>query len=233
MNKEEFVKEVEKLGISVDDKILKSLNTYYEMLIDYNSHTNLTRITDEEEVYLKHFYDSLTIVKALDLNKNISVCDVGTGAGFPGLVLKIIFPNIKLTLVESITKKTIFINEIISYLDIKDVYVINNRVEEFALKNREKYDLVVCRAVSKLNIISELCIPIVKIGGFFIPMKGNIEEEIKNLSFLDKLNSKIVNIYEFNLPIENSKRNLVKIQKMKKTDDIYPRNYKSIKERPL
>ena len=112
MNKEEFVKELEKLGISVDDKILKSLNTYYEMLIDYNSHTNLTRITDEEEVYLKHFYDSLTLIKAVKLN-NQTLLDVGTGAGFPGLVLKIVFPNLKVTLVDSLNKRIIFLKRVI------------------------------------------------------------------------------------------------------------------------
>ena len=116
MNKEEFVKEVEKLGISVDDKILKSLNTYYEMLIDYNSHTNLTRITDEEEVYLKHFYDSLTLIKAVKLN-NQTLLDVGTGAGFPGLVLKIVFPNLKVTLVDSLNKRIIFFKRVIEKIN--------------------------------------------------------------------------------------------------------------------
>ena len=127
MNKEEFVKEVEKLGISVDDKILKSLNTYYEMLIDYNSHTNLTRITDEEEVYLKHFYDSLTLIKAVKLN-NQTLLDVGTGAGFPGLVLKIVFPNLKVTLVDSLNKRIIFLKSVIEKLNLKGINAIHERI---------------------------------------------------------------------------------------------------------
>ena len=124
MNKEEFVKEVEKLGISVDDKILKSLNTYYEMLIDYNSHTNLTRITDEEDVYLKHFYDSLTLIKAVKLN-NQSLLDVGTGAGFPGLVLKIVFPDLKVTLVDSLNKRIAFLNNVIEKLNLKGINTVH------------------------------------------------------------------------------------------------------------
>ena len=155
MNKEEFVKEVEKLGISVDDKILKSLNTYYEMLIDYNSHTNLTRITDEEEVYLKHFYDSLTLIKAVKLN-NQTLLDVGTGAGFPGLVLKIVFPNLKVTLVDSLNKRIIFLKSVIEKLNLKGINAIHERIEDYAKISRESFDIVTSRAVASLPVLSEM-----------------------------------------------------------------------------
>ena len=169
MNKEEFVKELEKLGISVDDKILKSLNTYYEMLIDYNSHTNLTRITDEEEVYLKHFYDSLTLIKAVKLN-NQTLLDVGTGAGFPGLVLKIVFQNLKVTLVDSLNKRIIFLKSVIEKLNLKGINAIHERIEDYAKISRESFDIVTSRAVASLPVLSEMCIPLVCEIGLFIPM---------------------------------------------------------------
>ena len=138
MNKEEFVKELEKLGIGVDDKILKSLNTYYEMLIDYNSHTNLTRITDEEEVYLKHFYDSLTLIKAVKLN-NQTLLDVGTGAGFPGVPIKIANPEINLTLLDSLNKRIIFLNKLVEKLNLA-AEIFHNRAEECGKPERSGAD---------------------------------------------------------------------------------------------
>ena len=230
MNELDFIKYLKDLNIDITKEQMLNLNKFYEFLIEYNSKINITSITKKEDVYLKHFYDSLTLVKAINLNENISVCDIGTGAGFPGLILKIIYPNIKLTLVESITKKTIFLKEIIKLLNLKDVEVINDRVENFTKHNKNKFDLVTCRAVSKLSIISELSIPITKINGYFIPMKGEI---IEDTSFLTKLNSRLDKIYEFNLPIENSKRTLLKIIKLGETNQIYPRSYKLIKENPL
>ena len=179
MNKEEFVKEVEKLGISVDDKILKCLNTYYEMLIDYNRYTNLTRITDEEDVYLKHFYDSLTLIKAVKLN-NQSLLDVGTGAGFPGLVLKIVFPDLKVTLVDSLNKRIVFLNNVIEKLNLKGINTVHERIEDYAKISRESFDIVTSRAVASLPVLSEMCIPLVCEKGLFIPMKADAKDEIKS-----------------------------------------------------
>lgn len=230
MSEIEFIKYLKELNIDVSKEQLNNLNLFYKHLIEYNSKINITSITKKEDVYLKHFYDSLTLTNAINLNDSLNLCDIGTGAGFPGLVLKIFFPNIKLTLVESVTKKTIFLEEIVNLLKLKDVKIINDRVENFAKNNINIYDLVTCRAVSSLNIISELCIPITKVNGYFIPMKGEI---IENTSFLSKLNSKVEQIYEFSLPIENSKRSLIKIKKLEETDKKYPRNYKNIKEKPL
>ncbi len=233
MSEIEFITYLKLLNVDINDNQINQLKKYYRMLIDYNSKINITSIVEEKEVYLKHFYDSITLVKSIDLKDNLKVCDIGSGAGFPGLVLKIMFPNLVVTLIDSVTKKTNFLNQVIKELNLTNIKVINDRVEDFSNNNKEKYDLVTCRAVSKLNIISELCIPLLKVNGYFIPMKSEISDELKDTNFLLKLDSKIEKIFNFNLPIENSKRTLIKIRKLKKTNQIYPRKYKIIKERPL
>lgn len=233
MSEKEFIIELEKLGISVSNEQLNKLEEYYNLLISYNEKVNLTRITLKEEVYLKHFYDSITLIKSIDLNKELSVCDVGTGAGFPGLVLKIIFPKLKITLVDALNKRIVFLNEVINKLELTNIVAIHERAEDFIRKNIEKYDLITCRAVSKLSIISELCIPGVKINGFFIPMKANIDDEILNTKYLEKLGGKIENIISFKLPNQEINRTLIIIKKLKASNNIYPRNYDKILKRPL
>ena len=233
MSEKEFIIELEKLGISVSNEQLNKLEEYYNLLISYNEKVNLTRITLKEEVYLKHFYDSITLIKSIDLNKELSVCDVGTGAGFPGLVLKIIFPKLKITLVDALNKRIVFLNEVINKLELTNIVAIHGRAEDFIRKNIEKYDLITCRAVSKLSIISELCIPGVKINGFFIPMKANIDDEILNTKYLEKLGGKIENIISFKLPNQEINRTLIIIKKLKASNNIYPRNYDKILKRPL
>ncbi|MBQ9023625.1 MAG: 16S rRNA (guanine(527)-N(7))-methyltransferase RsmG [Bacilli bacterium] len=234
MNKELFISEVEKLGIKVTQDKLNKLNRYYELLVEWNEKINLTAITDKEEVYLKHFYDSLTLIKAYDLNNNIKVCDIGTGAGFPGIVLKIFFDNIDITLVDALNKRINFLNIVIDELKLDKIHAIHERAETFAKKHIEEFDLVTSRAVAKLNILNELSIPILKINGYFIPMKANIEEELKkSQNSLKVLNSTLEKIITFNLPKENSIRNLIVINKNSKTSDKYPRNFDKIKKNPL
>ena len=234
MNKEQFINEIEKLGIEVNDDKMYKLNRYYELLVEWNEKINLTAITDEEEVYLKHFYDSLTLIKAFDLNKKIKLCDVGTGAGFPGLVLKILFDNLEITLVDALNKRINFLNMVIKELNLKNIIAIHDRAENFSKNNIEKFDLVTSRAVAKLNILDEICIPMLKIGGYFIAMKANIDEELDNSKKSIKiLNSKLENIITFNLPIEKSIRNLVVIKKVDKTNIRYPRNFDKISKNPL
>lgn len=234
MNKEEFINEVNKLGISLDKEKLDKLDKYYELLIEWNNKINLTRVTQKEEVYLKHFYDSLTLIKAYDLNKKISVCDIGTGAGFPGIVLKIIFENLNITLVDSLNKRIIFLNDVIEKLELKNIQAIHSRAEDFSKNNRESFDLVVSRAVSRLNILDELCIPLVKINGYFIPMKANIEGELEEaIKGIVKLGAEKEEVISFYLPKEESIRNLIKIKKYKKTDTKYPRVFDKIKKNPL
>lgn len=233
MHKEEFIKALEELNINVTKKQLSNLDTYYKMLIDYNSHTNLTRITDEKEVYLKHFYDSLTLVKAIKLD-NQSLLDVGTGAGFPGLVLKIIFPNLKITLVDSLNKRIVFLNYVIETLKLSDIKVIHTRAEEYALNNREKYDIVTSRAVAQLNMLSELCLPMVKINGYFISMKAQVENEIDvSKKAIKTLGGELKDKIIFKLPYDAGIRTLIKIKKITKTSVKYPRKFSEIKKKPL
>jgi len=179
MNKNEFIEETKKLGIEINKLQQKQLEVFYEMLLEANKVMNLTNIIEEEDVYLKHFYDSLTIVKVCDLSKINSMCDVGTGAGFPGIVLKIIYPNIKMVLIDSTEKKIKFLNEVIDALGLEDINAINARAEEYANDHRDSFDIVTSRAVAKLSILTELCLPLVKINGYFISMKGNAQEELE------------------------------------------------------
>ncbi len=234
MNIETFIKEVKKLGINLTDKQLEKLEKYYNLLVEWNERINLTRIVEHDEVYLKHFYDSLTLSKVneyfLDLNKDLKLIDVGTGAGFPGIVLKIVFPNLKVTLLDSLQKRITFLDEVIKELELKDIETVHDRAEDYAKKHREEYDIVTSRAVANLRVLSELCIPMLKVNGYFIPMKANVEEEIEeSKDILEKLESTISTQYTFNLPIENSIRNILVIKKMNKTNPIYPRRMDKIK----
>ena len=234
MNKDKFQEELLKLNIKLDEERLNKLDKFYKLLILWNEKINLTTIKEENDVYLKHFYDSLTLIKAIDLEKDITLLDVGTGAGFPGIVLKIVFPNLKITLLDSLNKRINYLNEIIKELELTDIETVCIRSEDYARLNREKFDVIVARAVSHLEILSEIIIPAVKVNGYFVAMKSNIEGEIESsLDILKKLDSKIEEVIEFKLPIENSIRTLVKIKKVSKTNVKYPRKYSEIKKNNL
>ena len=234
MNKEEIVSELEKIGIELTGHQLISFNTYCEFLKEYNSHTNLTAITDDEQIFLKHFYDSLTIAKVIDLNNYKNLIDVGTGPGFPGMVLKIVFPNLKITLLDSNNKKTKFLEELSSKLNIKDIEIYNGRVEDYIKNHREEFDIVTARAVANLPVLSELCIPLVKIDGYFIAMKGSNEEELKDSEFaITSLGGQIEKVEKFELPKNEGIRNIIKIKKVLNTDLKYPRRYDKITKYPL
>lgn len=233
MNKNDFINELNKIGIILSEYQLNQLDKYYNMLVEYNKNINLTAITEYDQVLLKHFYDSLTITKAIELT-NQKVCDIGTGAGFPGIVLKIAYPNLEITLVESLTKRCVFLNEVIKELDLKNIKVVNQRAEEFSHNNIEYFDIITSRAVAKLNILLELSIKSLKIGGYYVALKANVDEEIKSISTcLTKLNASLESITTFNLPIDNSLRNIIKIKKDGPTPPSYPRRYNEIKKRPL
>ena len=233
MNKEEFILEVEKLGIKLTEKQLEQFETYANELLEYNKHTNLTAIRNIEDVYLKHFYDSITVVKNVILDQE-KVIDVGTGPGFPGVVLKIIFPNIKLTLLDSNNKKTKFLTYIINKLELDDVVIVNDRIESFVKENRYTFDIVTARAVSHLRIISELCLPLLKIEGTFIALKGDASLEIKeSKDTLKILNSEIIKETKFLLPKENSNRTILSIKRNGDIKEDYPRTYDKIIKKPL
>ena len=233
MNKNDFINELNKIGIILSEYQLNQLDKYYNMLVEYNKNVNLTAITEYNQVLLKHFYDSLTLTKAIELT-NQKICDIGTGAGFPGIVLKIAYPNLEITLVESLTKRCVFLNEVIKELGLEDIKVVNQRAEEFSQNNIEYFDIITSRAVAKLNILLELSIKSLKIGGYYVALKANVDEEIKSISTcLTKLNASLESITTFNLPIDNSLRNIIKIKKDGPTPPSYPRRYNDIKKRPL
>lgn len=234
MNQNKFIEELEKLNIKITNKKLNQLEKYYELLSEWNNKINLTNITDKEQVYLKHFYDSVTISKVIDLNSIENLCDIGTGAGFPGLVLKIIYPDLNVTLVDSLNKRIVFLNEVIKKLDLKNIEVYHARAEEFSKNNIEKYDVVTARAVAHLSILLEYSMPMIKINKYFIAMKANAEEEIlESSNALKLLNSKIQKIENFKLPIELSNRTIIKIEKLAKTNSKYPRKNNEIKKKML
>ena len=233
MNREEFILEIKKLQLDLDEKTLLLLEKYYNILVEENEKYNLTRIIEKEDVYLKHFYDSLTITKVVDIH-NQSICDLGTGAGFPGLVLAICFPNANLTLIESNGKKCNFLNIVKENLSLKNVNVINARVEEYAKENREIFDIVTARAVAPIKHLLEYGVPLVKVNGYFIAMKSSIDEETKNIeNYYSKLSIKEIDKIVFNLPKEDSLRTLLKYKKLEKTNNKYPRRYSEIKRKDI
>ena len=230
MNKEEFILNCdETLNISLTKEKIDLLNKYYELLVLWNKKFNLTRIIEYEEVLLKHFYDSLCLTKVVNLDDRISICDMGTGAGFPGIVLKIVFDNLNVTLIESSNKKCTFLNEVIKELDLKNIKVECKRVEEYALNNLERFDIVTTRAMSNMRIISELSLPMLKVGGKFLPLKSHVHDELEEAkNIISLLGGKIDYICEYNLPIINDMRSIPVIIKNKSGKNGFPRAYNKI-----
>ncbi len=234
MNKEQFENELHKLGIDLTGNQLISFNAYCEFLKEYNEHTNLTAIKDDEGIFLKHFYDSLTIINAINLNNYDNLIDIGTGAGFPGMVLKIVYPHLKITLLDSNNKKITFLKELADKLNIKGIEFYQGRAEDYVKTHRERFDIVTARAVSNLPVLSELCLPLTKIDGYFVAMKGSNKEEIEDSKFaIRTLGGHIEEIVNFNLPIEESERNIIRIKKIRSTPKEYPRRYEKIVKNPL
>lgn len=234
-NTEKFEKGLEELGISLSEEQIGQFLTYYEMLVEKNKVMNLTAITEFDDVIEKHFLDSLSLIKVCDLNREQSVMDMGTGAGFPGIPLKIAFPKLQVTLADSLNKRILFLQEVIDELGLNGVEAIHARAEELGKNKsyREQYDLVVSRAVANLASLEEYCVPFVKIGGSFISYKsGEIEEEVanaKNATFL--LGGKVKNVYKFDL--YEQKRSFVVIEKCKGTPKTYPRKAGTPTKTPL
>lgn len=221
-----------KKEFNLTDDMLNKLDTYAKFLIEYNEKINLTAITEYDEIIEKHFYDSLLLTK----NNNIkgSLVDVGTGAGFPGVVIKICKPDLKVYLIEPLKKRCVFLNELINLLNLKDIYIINERGEDHSLKNREKYDYVTARAVTNLPNLIEVCGAMVKVNGYFIALRGlnglnelkEASNAIKQMSFIEE------NTYEFKLS-DDSTRIVSYLKKINKTNKKYPRKYNIIKAQPL
>ena len=235
-----FREDLRQLGISLDEKQLFMFMQYYELLIEWNSFMNLTAITDYNEVLKKHFIDSLTLVELLTyerLEKSLSVIDIGTGAGFPGIPLKIVFPDLQITLLDSLQKRVNFLQTVINELSLSDIEAVHGRAEEYVKKGkgREQYDLCVSRAVANLSTLSEYCLPYVKVGGAFVPYKsGNIEEEyIQAQKAIMLLGGKEEKQVSFTIPGTNIARTLFLIEKVKETPAKYPRKAGLPSKEPL
>ncbi|MDD6796675.1 MAG: 16S rRNA (guanine(527)-N(7))-methyltransferase RsmG [Clostridia bacterium] len=242
----DFITNLSKINVDLDEKMLASFNTYYEMLVEWNKVMNLTAITEKTEVYVKHFLDSLAIKTVFDDEKlkpefsvsdPVRVLDVGTGAGFPGIPLKIAFPELEVTLLDSLNKRIKFLNEVIQTFELDKITAIHGRAEDYAQQPdyRESYDLCVSRAVANLSTLSEYCIPYVKVGGYFISYKsGEIEQELKDAkNAIGMLGAKVVGVKKLILPDTDIERSFVIVKKCTKTAGKYPRKAGLPSSRPL
>lgn len=236
--KQELKETANSHNIRLTDKMLESFEIFKDMLLEWNDKVNLTAITEEKEIIVKHFVDSLECVKYIKEGNN--VIDVGTGAGFPGIVIAIYFENeVNITLLDSLAKRLNFIQEVVKKLDIRNVIIVHGRTEDEGHKkeNREHFDAATARAVAQLSTLLEYTIPYIKVGGHCILMKGdNARAEIESTdNALEKLSCKITKVDEYTLKCsgEEFKRNIIEVEKLKKTPDIYPRNPLKIKKEPL
>lgn len=232
-----LTKKVKELSIVLNDKQIQQFEQYYNILVEWNKVMNLTAITEYEEVVEKHFLDSLTIVDAINMEKIETLIDVGTGAGFPGIPLKIAFPHLKVTLLDSLNKRIKFLNEVIDLLELDDIKAIHGRAEDYAkqAEYREQYDICVSRAVANLATLSEYCLPYVKVDGLFVPYKsGEIDEELKSSEkAVSILGGKVEDVVKFQLPGTDIGRSFVKIHKIKETKKKYPRKAGMPTKEPL
>lgn len=224
---DKFIRQLKELELELNETQLQQFERYYELLVEWNKVMNLTAITEYEEVYEKHFLDSLAIVKVEDINKVESIIDIGTGAGFPGIPLKIAFPHLKVVLLDSLNKRINFLNTVIDELGLENVETLHGRAEDYAKKAeyREQADLCVSRAVANLSTLSEYCLPYVKTGGKFIPYKsGEITTETDEAKkAVGILGGNVKKILKFRLPDSDITRSFVVIEKQKATPKKYPR----------
>ncbi|MEY8430349.1 16S rRNA (guanine(527)-N(7))-methyltransferase RsmG [Lachnospiraceae bacterium 48-42] len=228
---------LEMLSVEVDRKKIDQFNQFYDLIVEWNNVMNLTAITDYKDVVEKHFLDSLSIERILKLDDIKAVMDVGTGAGFPGMPLKIIYPELKITLLDSLNKRVKFLNEVIRQLELKNIDAIHGRAEDIGKNEnyREKYDLCVSRAVANLATLSEYCMPFVRVGGVFVSYKsGDIDEEVlKSKKAISLFGGKIDEVVKFQLPGTDINRAFVKIKKIKGTPKKYPRKSGIPSKEPL
>lgn len=216
----DFINELKKNNIPYDEEKLSKLNIYYNFLIEYNSHTNVTAITEEKEVYFKHFLDSLMVSKAANLSNQI-ILDIGSGAGFPGIVLKIFYPDIKLSVLDSNNKKITFINMLLEKLNINDVITVCDRAENYMKDHLNEFDIVLSRAVAYADIITSLSVPFIKKNGVIILMKGNYEGELKILNtYKNELNISSIDIINYDILSNENNRSLIIIKKINETSKV-------------
>jgi len=227
----------QELGITLTNRQADQLMDYLKFLQQKNQEINLTAIKEEEEIIIKHFLDSLTVLKAIQLKDEMKIIDIGTGAGFPGVPLKIYYPGIKLTLLDSLKKRVNFLQELCSLLGLEQVEFLHGRAEDYG-KNpsyREKFDYVLSRAVAELAILAEYSLPLVKSGGYFLALKGHLTEEelVQGKKALEVLGGEVEKVLALNLPLREDKRNLLLIKKIKPTPKQYPRKAGTPQKKPL
>lgn len=234
---ESFTKRLHDKGITIDSSQLDQFETYYKELVSWNEKMNLTGITEREQVYTKHFYDSVSLAFYVNMNNVKTIADIGSGAGFPGIPLKICFPHLKLTIIDSLNKRINFLQHIVQETGLEYVQLLHGRAEDWARKpeHRDHYDLVTARAVAKLAVLNEFCLPYVRVGGIFAAMKGSSpDEEIKEASHsLKELKGKLQRVERFTLPVEDSERHIVVIDKTAATPKKYPRKAGTALKTPL
>ncbi|MEH7301596.1 16S rRNA (guanine(527)-N(7))-methyltransferase RsmG [Neobacillus drentensis] len=227
MDIEQFKASLEEKGITLTDKQLDQFQTYFETLVEWNEKMNLTAITEKHEVYLKHFYDSIAASFYFDFTKPFHLCDVGAGAGFPSIPLKIVYPHIGVTIVDSLNKRISFLNHLATVLKLDNVHFVHDRAETFGVNPsyREAFDVVTARAVARMSVLSELCLPLAKVGGTFIAMKAaHAQDELgTGQKAITTLGGKVEKVFTFTLPLEESERNILIIKKEKQTPKKYPR----------
>lgn len=237
MNINEFQAGLEEKGISLSFEQLAQFEKYHELLVEWNEKMNLTAITDKEEVYLKHFYDSISAAFYVDFNSITSLCDVGAGAGFPSIPIKICFPHLHVSIVDSLNKRITFLNHLSDQLGLENTHFHHDRAETFGKNkdHREAYDMVTARAVARMSVLSELCLPLVKKGGYFVAMKAaSVNDEMdKAKKAITTLGGKTEQVDSFLLPEENSERTIVQIKKVKDTPNKYPRKPGTPNKLPL
>ncbi|MGX1262212.1 16S rRNA (guanine527-N7)-methyltransferase [Rossellomorea marisflavi] len=237
MNINEFQAGLEEKGISLSSEQLAQFEKYHELLVEWNEKMNLTAITDKEEVYLKHFYDSISAAFYVDFTSITSLCDVGAGAGFPSIPIKICFPHLHVSIVDSLNKRITFLNHLSDQLGLENTHFHHDRAETFGKNkdHREAYDMVTARAVARMSVLSELCLPLVKKGGYFVAMKAaSVNDEMdKAKKAITTLGGKTEQVDSFLLPEENSERTIVQIKKVKDTPNKYPRKPGTPNKLPL
>lgn len=236
-NLEKFKNGLQQLHIALSEKQMEQFLQYYELLVEKNKVMNLTAITEFDEVVEKHFLDSVSLTQQLDLHQPLKVLDLGTGAGFPGIPLKIVFPELEITLMDSLNKRVLFLQDVISSLQLENIEAVHGRAEEAAKnkKYREGFDLCVSRAVANISTLSEYCLPFVKVGGSFISYKSStIEDELEEgKKGIAILGGKVKDVYKFTLPESELQRSFVIIEKEKKTPKAYPRKAGTPSKEPL
>ena len=235
-NLEGFERGLAELGIALSEEQKTQFLQYYALLVEWNSFMNLTAITEFDQVITKHFLDSLSLVKVCDVAQAGRILDVGTGAGFPGIPLKIAFPEVEVVLLDSLNKRVKFLNEVIGQLGLSKITAIHGRAEDFARQKeyREQFDLVVSRAVANLSSLSEYCLPYVKVGGYFVSLKGpDVEEEIKeSKNAIATMGGKVEKVLQFTLPDESG-RSIVLIKKISQTPPQFPRTAAKMAKKPI